>query len=373
MTPLAQILARRIAAGGPIPVAEYMAECLLHPAHGYYTTHEPFGQQGDFITAPEISQMFGELAGLALAQCWLDQGAPSPFTLAELGPGRGTLMADILRATQAVPGFHEGLRLHLVEASPRLRAAQARALEAAAPSHQFPPQWHDRADGLPEAPLYLIANEFFDALPIRQFQRAGPAWRERLVGLAQKDAPGGLRFGLSDAVAPQALAHRLADTQEGDVVETCAAAAPVMQAIEARLTHHGGAALIIDYGGWRSLGDTLQALRARESDPPLAHPGEADLTAHVDFEALRRAAPGVAASGLTEQGAWLSRLGIGHRAEVLARRLSGSALLAHRAATRRLTAVQEMGRLFKVLGLAGPGQSLPPGLDPAAKTASPET
>ncbi|SDX13181.1 class I SAM-dependent methyltransferase [Allgaiera indica] len=361
MTPLTQILARRIAADGPIPVAEYMAECLLHPAHGYYTTQEPFGRQGDFITAPEISQMFGELAGLALAQCWLDQGAPAPFTLAELGPGRGTLMADILRATRGVPGFHAALRLHLVEASPRLRAAQAQALGQAAP------EWHDSAQSLPEAPLYLIANEFFDALPIRQFQRAGSAWRERLVGL---DTGGGLRFGLSDTVAPAALARRLEDTQEGDLIETCPAAVPVMHAIEARLCARGGAALIIDYGGWHSLGDTLQALRARESDPPLAHPGEADLTAHVDFEALRLAAPRLAASGLTEQGAWLARLGIGQRAEILAQRLSGPALEAHRAATRRLTAVEEMGRLFKVLGLARPGQSLPPGLEPAAKTTS---
>lgn len=363
MTPLAHILAARIRAAGPITMADFMAECLLHPAHGYYTTREPFGQRGDFITAPEISQMFGELAGLALAQCWLNQGAPAPFTLAELGPGRGTLMADILRATRGVPGFHAGLRLHLVEASPRLRAAQAAALPAAAP------QWHDSAETLPEAPLFLIANEFFDALPIRQFQREAGAWRERLVGLSGES----LTLGLSDPLAPEVLAPRLADTRSGDVVEICAAARPVMAAIEARIARHGGAALIIDYGGWRSYGDTLQALRARESDPPLAHPGEADLTAHVDFEALRQAAPGLAASGLTEQGDWLLRLGLEARSEVLARRLSGPALDAHRAATRRLTGAQEMGRLFKVLGLAAPGQSLPPGLNPSADTEKPLT
>ena len=361
MTPLAAILTARIRAGGPITVAEYMAECLLHPSHGYYTTREPFGAQGDFITAPEISQMFGELAGLALAQTWLDHGAPSPFTLAELGPGRGTLMADILRATKGVPGFHAGLRLHLVEASPRLRAAQARALPDAAPS------WHDTAATLPDAPLYLIANEFFDALPIRQFLRSGPTWRERLVGLAD----GALGFGLSDPVAPHALTCRLADTQEGDLVELCPAAIPVMETIGARLQAHGGTALIIDYGGWRSLGDTLQALRARESDPPLAHPGEADLTAHVDFEALRGALPGLPASGLTSQGAWLTRLGIAQRAEALARRLSGPALEQHLAATRRLTDAGEMGSLFKVLGLSGPGQSLPPGLDLPAESVKP--
>ena len=356
MTPLAAHLIARIRAGGPIPVSDYMAECLLHPEHGYYTTREPFGQRGDFITAPEISQMFGELVGLALAQTWMDHGAPAPFTLAELGPGRGTLMADILRATRGVPGFHAGLNLHLVEASPRLRAAQGAALEG------FAPAWHDRVEDLPEAPLYLIANEFFDALPIRQFIRSGPAWRERLVGLEGE----ALAFGVSGPVAPPALAHRLEDTAEGEMVEICPPATPVIETIAARLAAHGGAALMIDYGGWRSRGDTLQAIHARESDPPLAHPGQADLTAHVDFEALRRAAPALPASGLTEQGEWLIRLGIGQRAAALARKLDGAALETHAAATRRLTDAQEMGRLFKVLGLAGPGQSLPPGLEPTA-------
>ncbi|WP_233192790.1 class I SAM-dependent methyltransferase [Acidimangrovimonas sediminis] len=361
MTPLGDLLARRIRAGGPITVAEYMAACLLHPEHGYYTTREPFGQRGDFITAPEISQMFGELAGLALAQTWLDHGAPAAFALAELGPGRGTLMADILRATRGVPGFHAAMKLHLVEASPRLRAVQAKALAGQAPT------WHDGVETLPDLPLYLIANEFFDALPIRQFLRAGRAWRERLVGLEDGESGGvALTFGLSAPVAPPALAHRLGDTREGEMVELCAPATAVMEVLAARLATDGGAALIIDYGDWRSRGDTLQALRARESDPPLAHPGEADLTAHVDFEALRRAAPALPAAGLTAQGAWLGRLGIATRAEALAARLEGAARDTHHAATHRLTAAEEMGTLFKVLGLSGPGQTLPPGLDPAA-------
>ncbi|MFZ1480323.1 MAG: SAM-dependent methyltransferase, partial [Paracoccaceae bacterium] len=163
MTPLTRLLARRIRAGGPITLADYMTECLLHPEHGYYTTRPPFGAAGDFITAPEISQMFGELLGLALAQYWLDLGAPAPFTLAELGPGRGTLMADVLRATRAVPGFHAAAGLVLVEASPRLRRVQGDALAG------FHPKWAGSAADLPQAPLFLLANEFFDALPIRQF------------------------------------------------------------------------------------------------------------------------------------------------------------------------------------------------------------
>ena len=178
MTPLGAQIAAQIAATGPISLADYMATCLMHPEHGYYATRDPLGERGDFTTAPEISQMFGELTGLCLAQCWLDQGAPAPFVLAELGPGRGTLMADLLRATRGVPGFHEGLRLHLVEGSPVLRDAQARRLADAAPS------WHDSADTLPDMPLFLVANEFFDALPIRQFERGADGWHERVVGLA---------------------------------------------------------------------------------------------------------------------------------------------------------------------------------------------
>ena len=214
MTALAGILAARIAAAGPMSLADYMAECLLHPRHGYYTTRPPFGAEGDFITAPEMSQMFGELLGLCLAQYWLDLGRPAPFTLAELGPGRGTLMADVLRATRGVPGFHAAARVVLVEASPRLRQVQRATLGA------HPAEWVDGADSLPDAPLFLIANEFFDALPIRQFQRAGQGWREVVVGLGE----GRLTPGLTAAAPLAELAHRLADTAEGDVVETCPAA-----------------------------------------------------------------------------------------------------------------------------------------------------
>lgn len=350
MTALAGILAARIAAAGPITLADYMAECLLHPVHGYYTTRPPFGAEGDFITAPEISQMFGELLGLCLAQYWLDLGRPSPFTLAELGPGRGTLMADVLRATRGVPGFHDAARVVLVEASPRLRQVQRAALG----SH--PVEWADGVASLPDAPLFLIANEFFDALPIRQFARAGDGWAETMVGLEGSR----LTLGRAPPAPLVLLAHRLADTREGDVVEVCPAAAPVMAEIATRIARCGGLALVVDYGGWTSRGDTFQALRGHAFADPLAAPGEADLTAHVDFEALALAAS-PAATRYTTQGALLARLGIAPRADRLAAGLSGPALAAHRAAARRLTDPQEMGELFKVLAVFPPAAPPPPG------------
>lgn len=353
MTPLARILIARIKQAGPIPVSEYMAECLLHPEHGYYTMREVLGRAGDFTTAPEISQMFGELLGLALAQSWLDQGAPKAFTLAELGPGRGTLMADAMRASKGVPGFHDAMSLWLVEASPIMRAAQLRALTG------YAPNWADAASELPAAPLFLLANEFFDALPIRQFIRQGAGWSERLVGL--KD--GGLSFGFAPPAAHAALAHRLADTREGDMVETCAPAAAIISEVAARIKAHGGAALLVDYGGWRSLGDTLQAVQNHAYTEPLAAPGMADLTAHVDFEALAGAAQGVRASQLTPQGEFLKRLGIEARAKALARNLSGAALATHTAALHRLTDAAEMGTLFKVMGLTPQGAPPVPGTD----------
>jgi NADH dehydrogenase [ubiquinone] 1 alpha subcomplex assembly factor 7 len=350
MTPLGQLLVARIRESGPITVAEYMAECLLHPVHGYYTTRDPFGVAGDFTTAPEISQMFGELVGLALAQAWLDQGAPSPFTLAELGPGRGTLMADILRATKAVPGFHAAAQLVLVEASPRLRAAQAAVL---AP---YNPAWLDRPEDLPDAALFLVANEFLDALPIRQFLRSPEGWRERLVGLAD----GALAFGLSAPLAQVPDTPAFGTAGPGDLVEHCAPALTAVAATLHPIFRHGGLALFIDYGGWRSKGDTLQALRSHAYDEPLAHPGQADLTTHVDFEPLAT----LAAHHYTTQGEFLHHLGIDARAERLARNLTGDALESHRAAHRRLTHPAEMGSLFKVLALTRAGAPLPPGFAP---------
>ncbi len=360
--PLTPHLIRRISETGPIPVSEFMSECLLHPEHGYYSRRDPFGRAGDFITAPEISQMFGEMIGLFLAQAWLDQGRPSPFALAELGPGRGTMMADILRATRAVPGFHDALQIHLVEASPVLRAQQSERLAPQPVTH------HHTVETLPDLPLFLVANEFFDALPIRQFIRDGKQWRERQVG-AKDDA---LCFGLSAPLAAPELNHRLADTRDGDLVELCPALGPITAEIAARIEQRGGVALVIDYGDWRSVGDTLQALCAHETVDPLATPGLADLTAHVDFERIAHFAAPLAPSLLTPQGVFLERLGITARAQALSAKLDGSALENHVAAHRRLTHPEEMGTLFKVLGLTRPDAPPLPGLNAAPRNGAPD-
>ena len=354
MNELATRLKKLIAARGPLPLSDYIAECLFHPEHGYYATRDPFGASGDFITAPEISQMFGELIGLSLAQAWHDQGAAKRFILAELGPGRGTLMADILRAARSVPGFLDAAEIWLVEASPTLSDIQRKTLK----DHSV--QWSGTAAALPDdAPLFLVANEFFDALPIRQYQRTDQGWSERVVGLENE----ALAFGLTPPVTPPALAHRLEDTREGDVVELCGPATAIIDEIGTRIEAHGGAALIVDYGDWRSLGDTLQALRAHAPADPLSTPGACDLTAHVDFEALANAAP-CGHTRLTPQGVFLERLGITARAQTLARRLDGAALDAHVSAHRRLTHPAEMGTLFKVLGLYPHRAAPPPGLEP---------
>ncbi|MFV2034542.1 MAG: class I SAM-dependent methyltransferase, partial [Halocynthiibacter sp.] len=312
MSALLTQLLTRITRDGPMSVADYMAECLLNPAHGYYATRDPFGAQGDFTTAPEISQMFGELLGLCLAQSWLDQGAPASFVLAEPGPGRGTLMADVLRATAAVPGFNAAAHLHLIEASPALRKIQRKTLAGSRAT------WHDQISDLPEGPLFLIANEFFDALPIRQYVRSGDGWRERRVGVTG----GALAFGAGQAVPIPELEHRLGDTRQGDLVETCAPAGAIVADIARRVATHGGVAILIDYGGWRSFGDTLQALKAHATAPVLEHPGEADLTAHVDFGALSLAAHGgakdLSVTAMTPQGVLLERLGITERARKIA-------------------------------------------------------
>jgi NADH dehydrogenase [ubiquinone] 1 alpha subcomplex assembly factor 7 len=347
MTPLLALLIRRIKATGPITLADYMSECLLHPRHGYYTTREPFGTKGDFTTAPEISQMFGELLGLCLAQTWLNQGAPTAFTLAELGPGRGTLMADLLRATRTVAGFHAAARVTLIEASPRLRALQRTTLGA----HSA--EWHDTIEALPDAPLYLIANEFFDALPIRQFTRTPQGWAETIVGVSNES----LTLGLSSPAPLAALNHRLHDTTPGDIVEICTTGPHIATAIAGRIAQKGGVALILDYGGWRSRGDTFQALHAHAPAHPLASPGTADLTAHVDFEALAGPHP----HAFTTQGRLLEALGINARSARLAASLSGEALQSHLSATRRLTAPQEMGELFKALAIFPPHFPPPPG------------
>lgn len=354
-TPLSKLLITRIENSGPISIADYMADCLLHPKYGYYATRDPFGRAGDFITAPEISQMFGELIGLFLAQSWLDQGAPGHFLLAEIGPGRGSLMADILRTTKSVPGFHTAANIHLIEASPTLRQRQKQTLSA------YSATWHDTIADLPEGPLFLVANEFFDALPIRQFLRHQAGWRERRVGLRD----GQLSFGASDPVQNEALTNRLDDTKPGDLIEICAPAHAIAAEIATRIGHKGGTALYIDYGNWHGVGDTLQAVKNHAPIDPLATPGEADLTAHVDFEALSQAGSEASTrikhSELAPQGQFLERLGISHRTQILAKNLTGSALENHVSAHRRLTHPQEMGTLFKAFAVYPANAPLPPG------------
>lgn len=349
MTPLAGLIAAEIAASGPMRLDEYMRLCLMHPRHGYYATRDPFGAAGDFTTAPEISQMFGEMIGLALAQSWLDQGAPAPFTLAEIGPGRGTLMADILRAIRTVPGMHEATRVTLIEASPHLRQVQRDRLGAV--THL------DSVSDIPDRPLFLVANEFFDALPIRQFQRLDQGWAERVVHL---DQAGNLALGLT-------AARPGPDAPPGEIRELCPEAAPIMAGIARRIAAHGGLAVAIDYGNWQGWGDTFQALRRHAPEDPLTHPGEADLTAHVDFAplALAAAQAGARVSQMVTQGEWLTRLGIGARAGRLAQAGDGGAM----AALHRLTAPGEMGHLFKVLAIWAPDAPVPPGFEPLDKNA----
>ncbi|UXX82149.1 class I SAM-dependent methyltransferase [Roseovarius pelagicus] len=351
MTPLYRHLIAQIAETGPIPLADYMQTCLMHPDHGYYATRDPLGAAGDFITAPEISQMFGELLGLSIAQTWLDQGAPSAFALTELGPGRGTLMADMLRAAAKVPGFTAAAQVHLVEASPTLRAVQHETLQGTSVD------WHDRLEDVPDLPIFLVANEFFDALPIRQMQRDGSGWRECCVGQQN----GTLTFGLGACLPVPALEHRLADTNDGDIVELCPLGTSIANQIGHRIATHGGAALIVDYGDWHTLGDTFQALSGHAPTDPLAAPGNADLTAHVDFEALAQSAAPAAHSRLIPQGVFLERLGITPRAQTLANGMRGAALEAHIAAHRRLTHPEEMGTLFKVMALYPKDATPPPG------------
>jgi SAM-dependent MidA family methyltransferase len=340
VTALGDILAARIAAEGPLRLDAFMALCQQR----YYATRDPLGPAGDFVTAPEISQMFGELIGAWAAQVWADQGLGS-FVLAELGPGRGTLMRDALRAAAVLPGFREAARLWLVETSPALRARQAVTLAGHAP------RWADGVHELPPGPLIAIANEFFDALPIRQFQRVDPLWRERHVALAA----GRLVLGWGPPRPDAGLDARFL-VPDGTVVDLCPAGEAIATALGARV-RDGGAALIVDYGAWDGTGDTLQAVRGHARADPLDAPGEADLTAHVRFRALAEAAR--VRAHFTTQGAFLELLGIAVRAQTLARRDPEAVAAAH----RRLTHPDEMGNLFRVLALT-PGHAVPPGFAP---------
>jgi NADH dehydrogenase [ubiquinone] 1 alpha subcomplex assembly factor 7 len=347
-TELGRLIARRIALTGPISLADFMAEALGHPRLGYYRKALPVGATGDFTTAPEISQMFGELLGAWLAERWLAMGSPASVRLVELGPGRGTLMADALRATASVPGFHAATRLHLVDTNAALREAQRAALGRHAPT------WHERFDEVPAGPLLLVANEFFDALPVRQFHRTDAGWRERMVGLSDD---GGLRLALAPGATP--FASLLPEATVGAEAELCEAGRAVAAAIGVRVREQGGWVLIVDYGA-ESAGRaaSLQAVRGHRGADILDRPGETDLSAHVDFAALAAAA-GVPSFGPVSQGDFLRHLGIEARAEALKRRASPEQARGIDAASARLIAPDQMGTLFRVLAL-GDGKSSPP-------------
>lgn len=355
MTPLAEHIARDIALDGPISVERFMGLCLSHPTLGYYTTRDPLGRGGDFTTAPEISQMFGELIGVWAASTWQAMGAPGRVHLVELGPGRGTLMADAYRAARALPAFCAALDVHLVEISPVLRERQRVALSASGAS-VF---WHETIASLPEnAPLIIIANEFFDALPIRQVVRRDGEWHERMVGLDDK---GALAFGLGPLAAPVPFTGG-----EGDIREMSPASLSIMATLAERCCRQGGALLAVDYGYARSqAGDSLQALKDHAFADVLASAGTADLTAHVDFAALAAAgrSAGAVVHPLLTQRCLLARLGIGARAQALVANASdGGAAIS--AAFDRLTGTGQgaMGTLFKALALSSPGFT-PPAFD----------
>lgn len=336
--PAADRFARVIAATGPISVAQFMAEANAR----YYDSRDPLGTAGDFTTAPEISQMFGELVGLWLADVWDRAGAPQVVHYVELGPGRGTLARDALRACG-----HAGLapQIHFVEASSTLRAVQQALFPRAT--------WHADLSSLPDdAPLLIVANEFLDALPVHQMVRTVAGWRERMVGLQGDRLVPVVGARPMDAAVPAAMA----DAPEGAIIETCPAAAAVVDEIARRLSSQGGTALVIDYGRTApALGSTLQAVRAHAKVDPFAHPGDADLTAHVDFSVLPAiaAAAGARWMGTAEQGAFLIALGLRERTAALCGAAPAQAD-AIRAAAHRLAAPEAMGVLFKVMGLAAP-------------------
>ena len=359
MTPLEAEIRRIIAIDGPLDVARYMALCLGHPLHGYYVARDPFGHAGDFVTAPEISQMFGELIGLWSAAAWQAMGAPAPLRLIELGPGRGTLMADALRAANIMPAFRAALAVHLVETSPRLVARQRETL----PGLDIPLAWHRDLGEVPEGPAIVIANEFFDALPIHQAVKTSVGWHVRMVGLADDR----LTFMVSPDPMPgfeRVLPEPLHDAPVGAIYEW--RDDRIVLELAQRLVHSGGIALIIDYGHAESApGETLQAVRGHRFADPLAEPGVADLTAHVDFAALARAAKRVGARthGPVTQGAFLRRLGIEQRAQRLKADATPQQAADIDAAIARLTDRDAMGDLFKVLATADPKLQTLPGFD----------
>ena len=353
MTDLKNSLISEIEATGPMTLAAYMARCLMHPVHGYYQKERVFGSEGDFTTAPEISQMYGEMLGLWLADRWIKMGRPTAVNLIELGPGRGTCMADILRAVDPVEEFRDALEVHFVEASTQLRTEQAVRVPTA--------HWHDTLASVPEGPSLIVANEFFDALPIHQFEKRDGTWHERLVGtdgevLGITLGPCGPQFSLIDPA--------LETGPDGSIAEVCPPALSVVGDLADRLSRHGGAALIVDYGYRKpAVGDTFQAVKNHAFADPFLEPGTADLTAHVNFGMLKTAAieKGLRAFGPTTQGMFLMAIGLGARAQVLAK--AGDEMQQQKTLSelKRLTAADQMGTLFKVLALQPHELAPPPG------------
>ena len=362
-SPLLAHIKRRINVSGPITIADFMTEALAHPEYGYYRKQDPFGRAGDFITAPEISQMFGELIGLWAAVTWQQMGSPPKIDLIELGPGRGTLMSDALRAVRNVPGFGDALTVRFVETSPVLRTHQQTSIMA----YGIPATWHETFDDSPtraNVPAVVIGNEFFDALPIRQFERGEKGWAERLVGVDAKTGALGFVRGaetpITDALIPAVLRGA---AKKGDVFESCAPAIAIADQIARRMNETGGGALFIDYGHPGSaFGDTFQALKGHEYHPVLSDPGDADLTAHVDFAAIGRAMneAGARTGAVLTQGTFLRMLGIEQRAELLKTNADDAQQTAIDQALSRLIDADQMGTLFKVLIGYGRDTTPPP-------------
>ncbi|PWK63899.1 class I SAM-dependent methyltransferase [Aminobacter sp. AP02] len=354
MSVLKKRMASLIAASGPISVADYMALCLFDPSDGYYTTREPFGAAGDFTTAPEISQMFGELVAVWLYAAWQAAGRPANATLAEIGPGRGTLMKDMLRVLRKLdPAFVANVAL--IETSPRLREVQKQTLAASGSRID----WHETISSLPDAPLFIVGNELFDAIPTRQFVRIGAEWRERAIGI---DEAGEFVFVAGPAtVEPALLPPDAAIAPEGSIFEFAPARTATMEAIAERIAASGGAGLFFDYGHLEpGIGDTLQALRKHRYEDVLATPGEADLTSHVDFAALGTAAKvhGLDANRAT-QGDFLLALGLLERAGKLGANADDAAREKIRSEVERLAGPDAMGTLFKVIAVARADTKLP--------------
>jgi len=344
-------IASLIEAQGPMSLAQFMALALLDPKQGYYATRDPLGRGGDFITSPEISQMFGEMVGLWLVQAWADQGCPKNPRLVELGPGRGTLMADILRAAQVAPEFTADLDVVLVEASPALQAVQAEKLRGLGADISWQSQFDD---SLADRPLFLAANEFFDALPLRQYVKTARGWCERIITADN----GELNFALAPVpVPPSAIPADREPAPDGGVYETSPAALALAQDIAHIVATKGGAALMIDYGYTQASGfsETLQAVSGHRFADALTEPGQDDISAHVDFAALAHAGRlgGAVVFGPLSQGLFLANIGIVERAEQLmaANPAQAQSLLQ---AIERLIGNEQMGRLFKVLAFAPP-------------------